>query len=300
MNRRADLLIYIKNLITAFQNEINDKEIEIEYFKKMAKKSPFSKNDISSIERKLKVNEKIYTYLLEKRANTIIAKSGILPKTKIIEKARTVGLISGQSPKYIIYFGVFGFFITFILIILYRLFFEKISSTKELAENTFLPVIGGIPFLKKLDFTEISLRSKGEFIESLRAIRTSTNFLLSDKINDSFKSFLVTSIHPGEGKTFTTISLARIFAASGKKVLVVDFDMHKPKVHKVLNFENSYGNSSLLSSTDNTITKAINEFENNLDIITSGPVPPNPSELVLSHRVNDLTILQKKNMITFF
>ena len=76
--------------------------------------------------------------------------------------------------------------------ILYRLFFEKISSTKELAENTFLPVIGGIPYLNNISFTEISLKSKGEYIESLRAIRTSTNFLLSDSDRDSFKSFLVT------------------------------------------------------------------------------------------------------------
>ena len=76
--------------------------------------------------------------------------------------------------------------------------------------------------------------------------------------------------------------------------------MHKPKVHKVLNFENNYGNSTLLSSTDKSINKAINEFENNLDIITSGPVPPNPSELVLSKRVNDLINFQEKNMITFF
>ena len=119
-----------------------------------------------------------------------------------------------------------------------------------------MPVIGGIPYLNNISFTEISLKSKGEYIESLRAIRTSTNFLLSDSDGDSFKSFLVTSIHPGEGKTFTTISLARIFfAASGKKVLVVDFDMHKPKVHKVLNFENNYGNSTLLSQQTNQLLK---------------------------------------------
>lgn len=286
-NRRADLLVYIKNLIIAFENQKYEIKDEIARLTRLAKKSPFSKNDISSIERKLKVNEKIYTYLLEKRANTIISKSGILPKTKIIEKARTVGVISGRSPRYIVYFGLLGFLIAFILIVIYRILFEKITSTKELAENTKLSVIGGIPFVNDEDFTKITLKSKGDFVESLRAIRTATNFLLSDNDN-SFKSFLVTSIHPGEGKTFTTISLARIFAASGKKVLVVDFDLHKPKVHKVLNFENKYGNSSFLSSKENDIEKTINKFEENLSVLTSGPVPPNPSELVLSKRVEDL------------
>ena len=89
--------------------------------------------------------------------------------------------------------------------------------------------------------SNIKIKSKNNFVESLRSLRTSTNFLLNNETNSNFKSFLVTSIHPGEGKTFTSVNLARIFASSGKKVLVVDFDMHKPKVHKVLNISNEIG-----------------------------------------------------------
>ena len=109
------------------------------------------------------------------------------------------------------------------------------------------------------------------------------NFLLTDSNKPkNFKSFLITSIHPGEGKTFTSINMARIFASSGKKVLIVDFDMHKPKVHKELNISNEIGNSTNLS--EKSIFKdSLNEIEKDLFVISSGPVPPNPSELTLEN-----------------
>ena len=142
----------------------------------------------------------------------------------------------------------------------------------------------------------INMRSKDYFVESLRAIRTSVNFLLSQNSSEknSFRSFLVTSIHPGEGKTFTSINLARIFASSEKKVLVVDFDMHKPKVHKVLDLKNDFGNSTNLSNKS-IFKDSIRKLDDNLDVITSGPVPPNPSELVLSQKVNELIKFAQEN-----
>ena len=80
--------------------------------------------------------------------------------------------------------------------------------------------------------------------------------------------------------------MARIFASSGKKVLVVDFDMHKPKVHKELNISNEIGNSTNLSKKSKL--KILYEIEKDLFVISSGPVPPNPSELALSEKVKEL------------
>ena len=82
--------------------------------------------------------------------------------------------------------------------------------------------------------------------------------------------------------------------SSEKKVLVVDFDMHKPKVHKVLNLANDVGNSTNLSSKS-SFKASVQNLEKNLDIISSGPLPPNPSELVLSDRVKELISFSEKN-----
>ena len=255
INQRKDLLIYIQNTISAMESQINVEIGEIAYYESLVKKIPISERDMASIERKLKVNEKLYDFLLEKRATTSIARSGIVPQTKIIEKARTIGNIGGKSNQNIIIFLAFGFVISLIISVIKRLFFEKIQQVNELADSTIVPVLGGIPYLKNFSkIMDIKIKSKDNFVESLRAIRTSMNFLLTDSNKlKNFKSFLITSIHPGEGKTFTSINMARIFASSGKKVLIVDFDMHKPKVHKELNISNEIGNSTNLSS-NNTAT----------------------------------------------
>ena len=204
INQRKDLLIYIQNTISAMESQINVEIGEIAYYESLVKKIPISERDMASIERKLKVNEKLYDFLLEKRATTSIARSGIVPQTKIIEKARTIGNIGGKSNQNIIIFLAFGFMISLIISIIKRLFFEKIQQVNELADSTIVPVLGGIPFFK--DFSkimDIKIKSKDNFVESLRSIRTSMNFLLTDSNKPkNFKSFLITSIHPGEGKTF--------------------------------------------------------------------------------------------------
>ena len=112
--------------------------------------------------------------------------------------------------------------------------------------------------------------------------------------------FLITSIHPGEGKTFTSKNLASIYARSGKKVVLIDFDLHKPKVHKVLNLDNSIGSSVYLSGNtamENIIQK---DVEGNLDVISSGPVPPNASELMLSNRVEEMFHLSETALRLYF
>ena len=150
INQRKDLLIYIQNTISAMESQINVEIGEIAYYESLVKKIPISERDMASIERKLKVNEKLYDFLLEKRATTSIARSGIVPQTKIIEKARTIGNIGGKSNQNIIIFLAFGFMISLIISIIKRLFFEKIQQVNELADSTIVPVLGGIPFLKIL------------------------------------------------------------------------------------------------------------------------------------------------------
>ena len=301
INQRKDLLIYIQNTISALESEIKVEIGEITYYESLVKKIPISERDMASIQRKLKINEKLYDFLLEKRASTSIAKSGIVPQTKIIEKARTVGKVGGKSNQNIIIFIIIGFSISLLISIISRIFFEKIQQVKELADSTTVPVLGGIPFLKNFNLImDIKIRSKDNFVESLRAIRTSMNFLLTSKNKTNFfKSFLITSIHPGEGKTFSTINIARIFASSGKKVLIVDFDMHKPKVHKELLLTNNIGNSTNLSKKSD-FKDSINEIEKDLFVISSGPVPPNPSELALSENVKELFNFAENNFDYLF
>jgi capsular exopolysaccharide synthesis family protein len=119
--------------------------------------------------------------------------------------------------------------------------------------------------------------------ESFRSVRTNLQFLNAER---SKTSIAVTSTISGEGKTFVSLNLAGIIAFGEKKVIVCDLDMRKPKIHKGFNAPNDKGMSTLLigkHSMDECIQKSTLA---NLDFITAGPVPPNPSELIISKRMD--------------
>ncbi|MEY4329680.1 MAG: hypothetical protein RL609_428, partial [Bacteroidota bacterium] len=128
--------------------------------------------------------------------------------------------------------------------------------------------------------------------ESFRSIRTNLQYLLP---KDDKKIMLVSSLHPGEGKTFVSVNLASTFAKAGKRVILLDFDMHKPKIHKVFKRQNISGISSFLVNQKDWRESVIHSEIQNLDIILAGPVPPNASELVLSSKVDDLIAELKDN-----
>ncbi len=288
VTQKKDILIYINNTKEAIKEKIKDVIVEIAYFEKLVKKIPKTERDMLSINRRLQVNEKLYMFLLEKRANTFIAKSGIVPQTKVIEKARVVGAVGGNLNNILFGYIFGGILLAFIITFVKAIFFYKYEDVKDLTENTSIPVLGSLPLVKELDF---DLPAKSAITESLRMIRTSLSYLSS---NISSKVFMVTSIHPGEGKTFTSSRLAMIYAMSGKKVLLIDFDMHKPRVHQYLGLKNLKGSSTILSGKGQ-INDCIQGFKENLDVITSGPIPPNASELILSELMDDLIIYGRDN-----
>lgn len=119
--------------------------------------------------------------------------------------------------------------------------------------------------------------SKSPISEQYRTIRTNIQFSSIDK---EIKTLMVSSSGPGEGKSTTVANLAVVFAQQGKRVLLVDSDMRKPTVHYTFNQVNTYGLTSVLTK-EMTLEKAIRETEDeNLFILTSGPIPPNPAELL--------------------
>jgi capsular exopolysaccharide synthesis family protein len=124
-----------------------------------------------------------------------------------------------------------------------------------------------------------ALDPKSPITEQYRTIRTNIQF---SSVDQEFRSILVTSAGPGEGKSTTISNLAVIFAQQGKKVLLVDADMRKPTAHYTFNFTNTFGLTNVLTKQMNLHQAAKASEIENLDILTSGPIPPNPAELLAS------------------
>ena len=119
--------------------------------------------------------------------------------------------------------------------------------------------------------------SKSPISEQYKTIRTNIQFSSVDK---EFKTIVVTSSGPGEGKSTTIANLAVVFAQQGKKVLLIDSDLRKPTVHYTFNLTNTFGLTNVLTRQAELVDVVKESMEKNLYILTSGPIPPNPAELL--------------------
>ena len=136
-----------------------------------------------------------------------------------------------------------------------------------------------------------SSHSKSVIAEQYRTVRTNIEYTAIDK---EMKSILVTSAAPGDGKSTTSCNLAIVFAQQGKRVLLVDVDLRKPTIHKKFCIHNRIGLSSVLTKKHEAVDAIIDTSVKNLSVLTSGPIPPNPAELLTSKAMENLLDMLKQ------
>jgi len=169
-------------------------------------------------------------------------------------------------------------------------FEDTITDPEQIPERFSIPILGLIPYSKNEGYAaeEIFVSDpKSAISEALRTTRVSIQLSGADK---HAKSFLITSTTPQEGKTTVAINLAMTFAAADEKVVLIDCDMRKPRVHEALSLEKGYngsGLSSFLAGVNKTGFLQKTE-KGNLFVITAGPIPPNPVELLASNNFKEL------------
>lgn len=288
---KKDLLVYISNLDTAIKGELATIDKYISINKNNIKKIPVSEQGVSNIKRELDVNNKMYLFLLEKKTNSLIARAGIIPQVRLVESASQLGIVKPDKKKIKRMFFLGGVLLALFIALMRKLLFEKIQNVNELNEITNLSVIGGLPFVKEKESKLIvTKKPKAQITESFRTLRTNLSYLgdLGEGEGKRAKKISVSSFFPGEGKTFTSTNISSILAMSDKKVVIVDFDLHKPKIHKTFDLENKKGVSSYLIGNDTLDDIVYKGLYENLDVITAGPIPPNPSEIVLKSQMKEL------------
>jgi tyrosine-protein kinase Etk/Wzc len=249
----------------------------------------YSLIEYSMLQRVHSINERFYNQLVEKKAEYSISKAGYVAQSVILERSRVPGSPISPKPRGIYASSLLAaVFLGVGIFLLKYLFYNEIPSLHDILKYTSAPVIGVIPKYKsEIPQNQLLVLKKPKSLisESLRAIRTNLQFINNEP---GSKLVSVTSTISGEGKTFFAMNLAGILAFSDKKVIVIDFDMRKPKIHLGFNVENVKGVSTILSNID-SIDDCIQPSKvKNLDFITAGPVPPNPSELILTPRMDEM------------
>ena len=285
---KLNLLTYLKNSRDALRSKIGDLRGQVSDYEGMIRSLPKSQRDILNIQRRLQVNEKMYLFLLEKRASTVIARAGIIPQTKVIETARSLGVVRPDKAKVVYTFILGGLLVAAIVIFVRILFYDRIENADELKELTTLPIFGEIIASEKAEENYVVVDSdpKAAITESFRTVRTNLEYIPGTE--GLGKLVMVTSYRPNEGKTFCSVNLAAILAKAGKKVLLLEFDLHKPKVAAGLGMNSELGLSNfLIGKVPWRQVVLPTQFEH-FSVILAGPTPPNASELVLSKHLETL------------
>ena len=291
---KKSIIENLKNLISStksaertLQNRVND-------FNKEIKNLPDSEKKYVKLNREFMQSERIVNYLILKKQETEIAKEGTEPDHRIIDTAgkndSDIPVTPRKKVSYLIGLIV-GFIIPVFTISIRDFFNENINSKSDLDKLTNIPVLGVIGNSEKGGNLIVSESPKSIISESFRSLRTNIQYLASEK---SSKVITVTSSVGSEGKTFCSSNLALIFSSAGYKTVLIGADLRKPKTHEDFKLDNQKGLSSYLikkSKIDDIINQT--QYEN-LSLITSGPIPPNPAELLNLERMKDLIKILKQ------
>jgi len=252
---------------------------------------PAAERDLISLKRDFEINDKVYSFLSEKRLDAQISRSAILPGASVVEPAEAN--FSPVSPdEHTIHRTalIVGLAIGLGLIVLIRILNPYIYDKETVESLTTIPIIGVIrKFPDEIDEDNTQIlalsRPKSIFAESVRSVRTNLNFIASEK---SSKIICITSEVAGEGKSFIAVNLSSTLSLIDKKIILIAADLRRSRMHKTFNMPNDKGLSNYLANQCEVDDVIRHTGQPNLDILLSGPVPPNPSELLHNIRMIEL------------
>jgi len=281
------LLENIKAYRSALGIELRAVNRKLSKIQKQFESLPSDQQEYIKIERKYALSSGLYDMFLTKRTEAGLIKAANVSDLLVIDAAKDVGnLAIGPNHKfnYVLALAI-GFLIPTGIAVLLFLLNNKISGPKDVEFLSKIPILGVIG--KSKSPLVVFERSKSPVSEAFRSIRSGLEFMYKKQsLSKNSKTILLTSSVSGEGKTFTSINIASLYAMSNKKTILLGLDLRKPKLFGDLNLHNKFGVVNCLIG-DKSITEIVQKTHiPNLDLISSGPVPPNPSELLISDEMD--------------
>ncbi|WP_445496892.1 polysaccharide biosynthesis tyrosine autokinase [Photorhabdus sp. SF281] len=264
------------------------------------KRLPKTQQEILRLTRDVQVGQEIYVQLLNKQQELNILKAGTVGNVRIIDKAVVESsAVKPKKPLIIAAMTMLGL-ISSIGIVLLRVMFRKGIESPEQLEEIGISVYATIPLSEtqaKLEQQQKKRTQRQKLrllaihdptdlaIEALRSLRTTLHFSMMESAN---KVILLSGSAPELGKSFISVNLAAVLALGNKRVLLIDADMRRGHLHKVLEVPQSLGLSEYLAGQNQLKEVITRTYLTELDFVSRGDIPPNPSELLMHNRFKEL------------
>ncbi len=265
-----------RNNITATNNQYNS----------MLKTVPEKERELLGISRQQAIKNNIYTFLLQKREETALSFASAVADSRIIDPAES-GDIPVSPKRKLIYLAAILAALALGVAIIYikDIFTRTIQDREDIEKYTGIPVLGEVLYDRSKTPIVIKEGKRSFIAEQFRQLRTSLAYMGVDEMH---RKIMITSSISGEGKSFIAINLGMSLSLMDKKVVLIELDLRKPKLSEQFNISRHVGLSTYLigKATMEEVIKPTGT--KNLSLIPSGPIPPNPSELISNGRLLEL------------
>ncbi len=252
---------------------------------------PTKERALLDITRQQVIKNNLYTYLLQKREETAVSFASTISDSRTVDKARSSNIpVKPNKQNIYLIFSVLGLLIPITVMASRDVLNNRIVRRSDVEENTRVPILGEVVKKRQAGTLVVGGNAQSIIAEQIRTLRTNLQYLRESR--DGSMVLLFTSSISGEGKSFISLNLGASLALIGKRVVILEMDLRKPRLrHSLGDIPVGMGLSNYLIGEANLdeVTKEVPNVDN-YSIITSGPLPPNPSELLSSIRLEKLLL----------
>lgn len=286
---RTSLLENLRNIRIATEKVAAKIDADYGYIQSQLRNIPRQQRELLEIMRQQGIKEKLYIFLLQKREDAAITRASEIGSAKFIDPAVTTRkpISPNTSNIYRIAF-VIGLVIPFLIIYLRDLMNDRIRTRNDILKQIQAPLVGEIAHHKSKDRKlVVGVKDRSILAEQFRSVRTNLQFILH---NNAKSIIMVTSSMAGEGKTFTSMNIGAVWALAGKRTVILELDLRKPKVSESLMIDsNEKGLTNYIVGklSADELPVAFPDIPN-LYVVPAGPIPPNPSEILMNRRMDQL------------
>ena len=293
-NLRQNILENLRNIKSSIQTAIGNLQIQSNSSLSQIKTLPAKQQVLEDIERQQASKLAVYNYLMEKREETAIALASNITSSKITDQAVPNNNPVKPNRRNVQLMAVFiGILLPALFIFVLEIIDDKISTRYDIERLTSATILGEVGHSYGKESLVVKHNNRGVVAEQFRIIRSNLQYVLN---NIQKPVILVTSSFSGEGKSFVSTNIGAVMALAGKKTIILEFDIRKPKILSQLNMSKKPGLTNYLLRKVNIEDLPVQvEGYENLYVLPCGPVPPNPAELLLDPKLNDLFVFLRQN-----